>query len=144
MAEVVALYEALLAAWNGRDAAAMAERFADDGELIGVDGSTAVGPREILDHVAPVFRDHPTPRFVHLVREVRPLCAEVSLLRAIAGMVPPGGADILPALNAQQTLLALRIGGEWRIRLFQSTPAQFHGRPELVDRMSQELRRALD
>ena len=32
--------------------------------------------------------------------------------------------------------------GEWRISLFQNTPAQFHGRPDLVERLTRELREA--
>ncbi|MGZ4033139.1 MAG: SgcJ/EcaC family oxidoreductase, partial [Tumebacillaceae bacterium] len=29
---------------------------------------------------------------------------------------------------------------DWQIALFQNTPAQFHGRPELVEQMTAELR----
>jgi hypothetical protein len=39
-------------------------------------------------------------------------------------------------------LVALKQDGEWRIVLFRNTPAQFHGRPDLVERMTQELREA--
>jgi hypothetical protein len=31
----------------------------------------------------------------------------------------------------------------WRIELFQNTPAQFHGRPELVSEMTAELQQQL-
>jgi hypothetical protein len=55
-------------------------------------------------------------------------------------MIPPGQADLNPAANAVQTLVASRDGDQWRIALFQNTPAQFHGRPELVERMTAELR----
>jgi len=36
---------------------------------------------------------------------------------------------------------SVKIDGEWRIKLFQNTPAQFHGRPELVEQMTDELRK---
>ncbi len=41
------------------------------------------------------------------------------------------------------TLVAVKSDGKWRILLFQNTPAQFHGRPELVQQMTEELRRLL-
>lgn len=46
------------------------------------------------------------------------------------------------ALNAHQTVVAISQGGHWRITLFQDTPAQFPGRPELVQQFTQELRLA--
>ena len=32
--------------------------------------------------------------------------------------------------------------GQWRIALFQNTPAQFHGRPEAAEALTDELRAA--
>jgi uncharacterized protein (TIGR02246 family) len=67
------------------------------------------------------------------------LSSEVALLRAIAGMVPQGKSDLDPKLNAIQSLVA-RKEDVWRVILFQNTPAQFHGRPEMVHEMTDELR----
>ena len=47
-------------------------------------------------------------------------------------------------VNAHQTLVAVKHDGLWRIQLFQNTPAQFHGRPELVQHMTEELRQVLE
>jgi hypothetical protein len=33
--------------------------------------------------------------------------------------------------------------GKWRIALFQNTPAAFHGRPELAEQLSADLRHVL-
>jgi uncharacterized protein (TIGR02246 family) len=137
--EVRDLYARLLDAWNRRDADAFAALFGDDGAMIGFDGSQAAGPA-IRDHVGPVFADHPTAAYVARVREVRSLAPGVALLRAAAGMVPPGGDDLNPDVNTLQTLLAARAGDGWRIVLFQNTPAQFHGRPELTEQHLAELR----
>jgi hypothetical protein len=41
-------------------------------------------------------------------------------------------------------LVAQWVDGAWRVALFQNTPAQFHGRPDLVAAMTEELQRALD
>ena len=141
--EVRELYRALLDAWNRRDAKAMAALFAGRGSMIGFDGSMANGRAEIESHLAPIFRDHPTAAFVGIVREVRVLGESAAMLRAAAGMVPSGKSDINPAVNAIQTLIAARHGSTWKIEMFQNTPAAFHGRPELTEAMSAELRAAL-
>ncbi len=69
------------------------------------------------------------PVYVGKIRGVRFLTPEVAVLRAVAGMVPPGQSDLNPAVNTIQTLVAAKGAGPWRIALFQNTPAQFHGRP---------------
>ena len=141
--EVQTIYHRLLEAWNHRSARGMAELFAPDGESIGFDGSQAVGPDEIFAHLDPIFADHPTARFISKVRHVHFLSSETALLRSIAGMVPPGKHDINPQTNTHHTLIVVKSEGSWRIRLFQNTPAQFHGRPELVEQMTEELRETL-
>ncbi|MBT1700274.1 SgcJ/EcaC family oxidoreductase, partial [Fulvivirgaceae bacterium PWU4] len=85
------------------------------------------------------FASNKTASDVWKVREVRFLAADIALLRAVVGMVPPGGNAINPATNAIQSLVALRQNNVWKIALFQNTPAQFHGRPELVESMTKEL-----
>jgi len=77
------------------------------------------------------------------VREVRFLSTDIALLRAVVGMVPPGQNDINPAVNAIQSLVAVKDKDIWRITLFQNTPAQFHGRPELAEELTKELRQLL-
>ena len=107
---------------------------------IGFDGSAINGRMQIEDHLHPIFRDHPTPRFIAKVREIRSLAPKVMLLRAVAGMVPPEKTDINPALNAIQSLIAVRRDEIWQIHLFQNTPAAFHGRPAEVEALTEELR----
>jgi len=141
---VKVVYEQFIRAWNNRDAEGMASLFAEQGEMIGFDGSQANGPEEILAHLSPVFRDHPTAPYVNMVKEIRFLGTDVAMLRAIAGMVPPGQSDILPAVNAHHTLIAVHSEKGWQIELFQNTPAQFHGTPELVEQMTDELRKLIN
>jgi hypothetical protein len=40
-------------------------------------------------------------------------------------------------------LVAVKRGDDRRIELFQNTPAQFHGRPELSEALTEELRQLL-
>jgi hypothetical protein len=66
------------------------------------------------------------------------------ILRAIAGLVPPGQTAINPATNSHQTVVAERQQSEWKIVLFQNTPAQFHRRLGLVADMTTELQAVAD
>ena len=92
------------------------------------------------DGASEEIAEHPTAPYIAKVREVRALAPGVALLRAVVGMVPPGQSEINPAVNAVQLLVAVNQVGEWRIAVFQNTPAQFHGRPELVQQLTDELR----
>lgn len=141
--EVRTLYHQLLASWNNRDASAYASLFIEDGDVIGFDGSQMTGQTEIASTLQQIFADHQTAPYISKVKNVRFLTPEVAVLRAIVGMVPPGQTDINPAVNAIQTLVAVKQNGTWRIVQFQNTPAQFHGRPELVEQMTEELRQLL-
>ncbi len=137
------LYRQLLEAWNQRNAAAFAGLFADDCSVVGFDGSLMNGRAEIETELSRIFADHLTAAYVGIIREVRFLSLEVALLRAAAGMVPPGQSDINPAVNTIQSLVVLKREGRWLITLYQNTPAQFHGRPELAKSLTDELRRLL-
>src|SRR6266850_759597 len=142
-AKVRLLYQTLLEAWNDKDAHEMAELFSENGNVIGFDGSQMDGRKQIESVLGQIFADHPTPVYVAAVRGVRFLAPGVALLRAVAGMVPRGHSDINPALNAVQSLIATKEQGRWRIALFQNTPAALHGRAELSEQLTAELRQAL-
>ena len=87
-----------------------------------------------------IFADHQTGTYVGLVRSVRPLSSDAAVLHAVAGLIPAGQDDLNPDLNSVQALVAEKSDGTWEVVLYQNTPAQFHGRPELVDELTQELR----
>jgi uncharacterized protein (TIGR02246 family) len=141
--DVQALYRQLLGAWNERNAQGMADLFLEEGELIGYDGSHIIGSADIYSHLAPIFEHHLTASFVSIVKSVRELAPGVALLRAIVGMAPHGKSELNPDVNAHQTLVAVKRNETWRIQLFQNTPAQFHGRPELAEQMTEELKQQL-
>ncbi len=141
---VTALYAKLIAGWNAHDGEAMAEPFADDGVIIGFDGSVSSGRQTIGAEMANIFADHETGRYAVKVHSVRPLGSQAMILRAIAGLVPPGQTAINPETNSHQTVVAEEQQGQWLIVLFQNTPAQFHGRPGLVEDMTRELQVVAD
>lgn len=140
---VRALYTDLLKQWNQRNAKGMARLFDLDGHVVGFDGSQLDGRRAIESEMGRIFEDHQTARYVGIVREVRFLSQTVALLRAVAGMVPPDQTDLNPAVNTIQTLVAVRHDAAWQIELYQNTPAAFHGRPDAVNALTDELRQHL-
>lgn len=141
--KIISIYQDLLEAWNNQNAQGMADLFAEDGEQIGFDGSQSIGMAEIFAHLEPIFKHHRTARFVSKVKSVKFLSDKIAIVRAIAGMVPPGQSDINASVNTLHTLVVQENEGNWKIKLYQNTPAQFHGRPELVEQMTEELRQLL-
>ncbi len=142
--ELRQLHASLLDAWNRRDAARFASYFAANGSMVGFDGSGVEGAASIKAHLAQVFGNHITASYVAIVREVRPLGGDVALLRAVAGMVPPGHSRVNPGVNAVQSLVACRDGADWQIQLFHNTPAAYHGRPDAVAALTAELQQQLE
>jgi uncharacterized protein (TIGR02246 family) len=141
--EVGLLYQELLKRWKKRRACEMTDLFTEDGNLVGFDGSQINGRSEARSVLSQIFADHQTAAYMGIVKEVRLLSPDVAILRAVAGMVPPGQSDINPEVNAVQTLVSVKQQNKWSIALFQNTPAAFHGRPELGERLTEELRQAL-
>jgi uncharacterized protein (TIGR02246 family) len=140
----VELYHAIIGTWNGRDAARMASLFAEDGNLVGFDGSQVDTRRAIQEHLEPIFADHPTAAYVSIVRESRLLGPSVAMVRAIAGMVPPGQDDFKPELTTVHTLIATRgdspAAPPWVAAMLQSTPAAWHDREQDRQAVLDELR----
>jgi len=137
------LYRKLLQAWNDKDAAAMAALLAPDGSMVGFNGSGFKGQAAALEQLKLILEAVTTATYVASVREVRELGSDTTLLLAAAGLVPRGKFNINPALNALQCLVATRVGADWRVAHFQTTPTAFHETPEQSDALSKELRGAL-
>lgn len=134
------LYRALVSAWNRDDAEAFAAGFADDGEVIGFDGSEMAGRARIAEEVGAIMAGHATGSYVGIVRSVRPLTGDVVLLRAVAGVVPAGEDDLRPELNSVQSLVATHRDGRWEIDLYHNTPASWHGQDAAAAALTEELR----
>jgi uncharacterized protein (TIGR02246 family) len=137
---VKALYQDLLSAWNERTAAGYAALFEEDGMVVGFDGSVMNGRSGIENELNRIFADHITSTFIWKIRGVRFMTPDTAILKAVAGMRQRGQEDINPAASSIQTLVAVLGAHGWRIALFQNTPAQFHGRPDLSESLTEELR----
>jgi uncharacterized protein (TIGR02246 family) len=140
---VRALYQDLLNGWNQRSARAMAQLFISDSIVVGFDGSEMEGSATVEAEMGRIFADHVPARYVGLVRSVHVLGADVAVLHAVAGMVPPGKRDLKEENNAVQTLTAVKREGRWRIAVYQNTPAAYDGRPQQARALSEELRQVL-
>ena len=100
------------------------------------------GQAAIESEMTRIFADHPTGEYVGKIREVVQISQDVALVHAVAGVVPAGQADLNPALNSVQRMLCKISNSRWEIVLYHNTPAQFHGRPEMVEKLTAELREA--
>lgn len=141
--QIAALYHQVLQQWNKRNAAGITALFAKNGTYIGFDGSQLNGQKEIYAVFDEIFGNFPTAAYVSIVKEVRMLSEGAALLLAVVGMVAEGHTDITPAVNAIHSMTAFLEDGKWRVALLQNTPAAFHGRPELSEQLSADLRLAL-
>ncbi|HET6382582.1 MAG TPA: SgcJ/EcaC family oxidoreductase [Armatimonadota bacterium] len=140
-ARIRALYQEFLDGWNSRSGEAFAAPFDEDAEVIGFEGSQMAGRSAIASETQQIFENHDTGAFVGIIRNVRFLAPGVGILRAVCGVKPAGQASLNPATNSIQTLVATKTNAEWRIAHFQNTPAQFHGRPEMSQALTDELQR---
>ncbi len=121
----------------------MAGLFAETSTLIGFDGSQLNGRKEIYNVLNEIFTHFPTAAYITIVQEVRLMSDTSGMIRAVVGMIAEGQSDINPAVNAVQSMVATKQGDSWQIALFQNTPAAFHGRPEMAELMTNDLRAAL-
>jgi len=138
---VQTLYKELLEYWEEGNAASYAGLFANGANVIGFDGSQMNGKAEIEKSLAAIFSNHAVAPYVSIVQEVRPLSNSVYVLRAVVGMIKDG--KIMPERNAIQTLIAEKQLDLFVISVFQNTPAAFHGRPEAVKKLTEELSRLI-
>jgi uncharacterized protein (TIGR02246 family) len=140
--QIRALYARYLAGWNQRSGATVSSVFADDGDVIDLDGTMHSGRLTIAADMRRMFAERATPAFVGIVRSVRPLGDGIAVLHAVAGMVPPGSEALDPALHTVHALVAVEEAGRWKVALLQSTPARYGGRAEAVAALTAELEAA--
>ena len=138
-AQIRALYADFLDNWNRRSGAGVAAAFADDGDVVHVDGTRHSGRLSIASDLRRVFGSTQTAAYIGLIRSVRSITDGVAVLHADAGAIPPGGNDIDPAMHAVHTLVAVAEGGRWRIASFQATPAVWSEHPEARAALTAEL-----
>jgi uncharacterized protein (TIGR02246 family) len=138
------LYNQLIEAWNHRDAGKFSKLFSDASICIGFDGSEMNGRNAILSQLSEIFANHPTARYVTIIRETKMLANDIALVRAHVGMIPPNGNKIDSSKNAIQIMIARINDNAAEIISFQNTPAQYHGRSEAQVELTTELQKVAD
>ena len=133
------IYQALLRHWNDADATKFAALFLPDGIVVGFDGTEYCSAQEVAEGLAAIFRDHKVATYVSKIRGITQLDDRTMILRAVAGMTPPGSRSIKPERNVIHLLLARKQDDEWFIASYQNTPARYDGRPEAVEALTAEL-----
>ncbi|WP_222267081.1 SgcJ/EcaC family oxidoreductase [Modestobacter marinus] len=139
--QIRALYARFIAGWNQRSGVTVSSVFADDGEMIDLDGTLRSGRLTIAADMRRLFTERATPTFVGIVRSVRRLSEDVAVLHAVTGMIPPGTNALEPALHTVHTLVAVD-DSRWKIAVLQSTPARYGGRADVVAALTAELEAA--
>jgi uncharacterized protein (TIGR02246 family) len=136
---VKACYRQLLAAWNRRDADGFAALFTESGYVVGFDGSAMDGRAEIASTLVAVFLNQRIGPLAAKILDVRDVAPGVMLLSSVVGMAIPDDFDLNLSVNAVQSVVFVEQGDAVKVALLHSTPAAFHGRPEVADALMREL-----
>ncbi len=126
---VHALYQQLMEGWEAGSGEAFAAPFAEDGELIGFDGTHLKGRQRIAPFHQRLFENElKGTRLVGRVKRVRFVSPDVALVHAIGATVMRGKSAPSPGRASIQTAVAARHGGEWHFAAFQNTRIRPRGR----------------
>jgi uncharacterized protein (TIGR02246 family) len=137
-----ALYFQMIDGWNKGSGDAFAAPFAEDGDLVGFDGTHLKGRQEIASFHQRLFDTFVKgSQLVGKVRNVRILTPDVAIMHAVGGTVMAGQSNIEPERNSIHTLVAKRDdnNGQWHFIAFQNTRAQYIGRPQEFQALTEEL-----
>lgn len=116
------LYRQLMDGWNKGSGESFSAPFAEDGDLIGFDGTYLKGRREIAAFHQPLFDKWlKGTRLVGDIKSLRFLTQDVAVMHAVGGTIMPGQSKPAPERDSIQTLVAKRSDGEWRLAAFQNT-----------------------
>ena len=143
-AAIRSLYFQMIDGWNKGSGDDFAAPYTEDGDLVGFDGTHLKGRQEIASFHQQLFDTFlKGSRLVGKVRSVHFLTHDVALIHAVSGTMMAGHSDIDPERNSIQTLVAIKRGPEWRLTAFQNTRAQFLGRPQQFQALTEELQQEL-
>ncbi len=143
-AAIRAIYQQLMDGWNAGSGDAFASLFEEDGDLVGFDGTHFKGRQEIaLFHQRLFDMFLKGSRLVGKVRNLRFLTSDVAVMHAIGGTVMAGQTHLEPERNSVQTLVAIKHNGKWSLAAFQNTRATYLGRPDISQKLTEELQALL-
>jgi uncharacterized protein (TIGR02246 family) len=141
---ICALYFQMIDGWNKGDGNVFAAPFAEDADLVGFDGTHLKGRQEIASFHRRLFDTFVRgSRLIGKVRSVRFLTPDVAIMHSVGGTIMAGQSDIESDRNSVHTIVAKKddVGNQWRIVAFQNTRAQYIGRPDMAQALTEDLRR---
>ena len=123
------LYEQFMSGWNRGSGEAQASPFAEDGDLVGFDGTHLKGRRAIATFHQPLFDKWlKGSQLIGRVDRLRFLSPDVALMHAVGGTIMRGKSRPSPERDSIQTLVAVKENGQWRLAAFQNTRLRPMGR----------------
>jgi uncharacterized protein (TIGR02246 family) len=143
---ICALYFQMIDGWNKGDGNVFAAPFAEDADLVGFDGTHLKGRQEIASFHQRLFDTFVKgSRLIGKVRNVRFLTPEVAVMHSVGGTILAGQSDIESERNSVHMIVAKKddVSSQWRIIAFQNTRAQYIGRPDMVQALTEDLRQEL-
>jgi uncharacterized protein (TIGR02246 family) len=131
--------------WNKGDGDSFASPFAEDGDLVGFDGTHLNGRQQIASFHQQLLDTYVKgSRLVGKIRNVRFLTPDVAIMHVVGGTIMKGQTDIEPERNSIHTLVFKKVNGDkWCVAAFQNTRAQYIGRPDMSNELTEELRKEL-
>jgi uncharacterized protein (TIGR02246 family) len=143
-AAIHGVYQQLLYGWNTGSGEVFASPFSAEADFIAFDGTQFKGRQEIAAFHQQLFDTFVRgTRLVGKVRSIRFVTDQVALVIAVGGTVLRGRFELEPEHNSIQTLVVARQDGQWQITAYQSTRADYTGRPEAAEALTAELRALL-
>ncbi|MGD9893653.1 MAG: SgcJ/EcaC family oxidoreductase [Dehalococcoidia bacterium] len=143
-AAVRGLYQQMIDGWNAGSGEGFASVFAGDGEQVAFDGTRYQGRAVIAAAHQFLFDTFVKgSRLVGKVLGVRLLTPDVAQMNTIGGTILTGQSDIAPDRNSVQTFIAVKRDGDWRVAAFHNTRAEYLGRPDEAQALTDELRSLL-
>ena len=141
-----ALYFQMIDGWNKGNGHLFAAPFAEDADLVGFDGTHLKGRHEIASFHQRLFDTFVKgSRLIGKVRNVCFLTPDIAIMHSLGGTILAGQSDIETERNSVHTIVAKKdnVSSQWRIVAFQNTRAQYIGRPDMVQALTEELRQEL-
>jgi len=146
-AAISKLYFQMINGWNKGSGIVFAAQFADDGDLVGFDGTHLKGRQNIEIFHQQLFDTFlKGSRLVGKIRGIRFLTKDVAVMHAVGGTIMDGQTDIEPERNSIHTLVVKRDNTRaayWLITAFQNTRVQYIGRPQEIRTLTEELRKEI-
>ena len=143
-AAIRALYQQKIDGWNSGNGNAFAAPYTDVSDYIGFDGTYLKGREEIASLHQMLFDKFVKgSRLVGKIRSIRFLTRDIAIVVAVGGTVMAGQSDIDPERNSIHMLVAIKQNDKWHFTAFQNSRAQFIGRPEEAQALTDELRQLL-